>query len=233
MIGIFDSGVGGLASLQELRNHSKTADIVYLADRKNAPYGTKTKDELISLVSADIEILEHHGCEQILIACCTASTVYSALSPKARCLAIPIIEPAAYAAASISTRGNLAVIATDRTVDSGEFTRQIQKHLKISSVVEIKAQPLVSMVEAGARDGSLSGEQRQILMSILKPIIGQNIDTLVLGCTHFSHIEREIRAILGSRVRLVLPSREGVAELIRVHGSRALRGRGTTTYINT
>lgn len=232
MIGIFDSGVGGLASLQELRNHSETADVIYLADRKNAPYGTKTREELIELVNKDIDVLAKRGCEQILIACCTASTVFDALTPRARCLATPIIEPTAYAAASITTRGNIAVIATDRTVSSGEFTRQIHKYSKMSRVTEIKAQPLVSLVEGGARDGALSSREKLLLESILMPLAGQNIDTVVLGCTHFSHIEREICTLLGG-ARAVLASREGVAELIRKNGSHALFGRGSTTYINT
>ena len=232
MIGIFDSGVGGLASLQELRKYSETADVLYLADQKNAPYGTKTRDELIELVNRDIDILASRGCEQILIACCTASTVFDALTPRARCLATPIIEPTAYAAAAITTRGNIAVLATDRTVLSGEFTRQIHKYSKMSRITEIRAQPLVSLVEGGARDGAISERERLIIESILSPLIGQNIDTVILGCTHFSHIEREIGALLGG-ARTVLASREGVAELIRKNGSHALSGRGDTTYINT
>ena len=232
MIGIFDSGVGGFSAYRTVRRMLPRENILYLADRKNAPYGTKTKDELIELVNNDIEILSERGCEQILIACCTASTVFDALPPRARCLATPIIEPTAYAAAKITTRGNIAVLATERTVSSGEFTRQIHKYSKMSRVVEIEAQPLVSLVEGGARDGGLSPKERLMLAGILKPLIGQDIDTVILGCTHFSHIEREICTILGG-ARAVLASREGVAELIRKNGSHALLGRGSTTYINT
>ena len=80
MIGIFDSGVGGLNAFYEVRRGLPYADIAYLADRANAPYGTKPKDELISLVKNDIKRLRELGCRLILIACCTASTVYPELS---------------------------------------------------------------------------------------------------------------------------------------------------------
>ena len=233
MIGIFDSGVGGLASLQELRKISESADIVYLADRKNAPYGTKSREELVSLVNSDIEALIAHGCEQVLIACCTASTVYGELSPRARCVATPIISPAAFAAAKITARGNIGVIATEATVRSGAFKREIMRHAPVCRVTEIAAQPLVALVESGARDGALSCEGRKLLGRVLAPLCEAEIDTLILGCTHFSHLDKEIRSILGNTVTTVLPSREGVAELIRKSGSRALSGSGATVYIST
>lgn len=233
MIGIFDSGVGGLASLQELRKISDSADIVYLADRKNAPYGTKSREELISLVNRDIEALIAHGCEQVLIACCTASTVYDELSPRARCVATPIISPAAFAAAKITVRGSIGVIATEATVRSGAFKAQILRHSPVCRVCEIAAQPLVTLVENGARDGAISVGGRELLKGILAPLCEADVDTLILGCTHFSHLDGEIRKIMGSRVATVHPSREGVAEMIRKSGSRALLGHGATVYIST
>ena len=78
MLGVFDSGVGGLAALRELRRLLPFEDMIYLADKENAPYGTKTEDELVALVREDVKRLRELGAEKILMACCTASTELSA-----------------------------------------------------------------------------------------------------------------------------------------------------------
>ena len=211
---------------------SASADVIYLADTKNAPYGTKAREELICLAEQSITRLIDCGCEHVLIACCTASTVYDALNAQARAISTPIIAPAAFSAARVTKNGKIGVIATESTVRSGEFEKQIKQALPVCRVTSVAAQSLVSMVEGGGRDGSLTAAQRETLRGILSPLIGQNIDTLILGCTHFSHLENEIRAYARD-VRLVLPSREGVAEMIRRFGTEILAGGGTTVYINT
>lgn len=123
MIGIFDSGVGGLASFSELRRLLPLADIAYLADRKNAPYGTKKKDVLKRLVCEDIELLRRLGCNKILIACCTASTVHRELPEESRRISFPIIKQTANAAAGYRS---VAVIATEHTVRSHAFSKEIK-----------------------------------------------------------------------------------------------------------
>ena len=122
VIGVFDSGVGGLASARVLRSRLKAENIIYLADRKNAPYGTKSKEELISLVSNDILRLKNYGCRICLIACCTASSVYEHLDNELKKISLPIIEPAAL----LASRGRkIAVIATEHTVESSVFKQKI------------------------------------------------------------------------------------------------------------
>ena len=100
MIGVFDSGVGGMTAFDELRRLLPCEDMVYLADRSNAPYGTKSERELVFLVREDIRRLRELGCEKILVACCTASTVVSLLSEAERRICTPIILPTARAAVS-------------------------------------------------------------------------------------------------------------------------------------
>jgi glutamate racemase len=99
LIGIFDSGAGGITAVKEVRRISKTADIVFFPDRLHAPYGTKSPEELIPLVERDVELLLSFGAETVLMACCTASTVHPFLKSKLRDAAIPIISPTAKAAA--------------------------------------------------------------------------------------------------------------------------------------
>lgn len=208
MIGVFDSGVGGLASVSVLRSRLKKEDIIYLADRKNSPYGTKTKDELISLVSNDIIRLRSYGCRLCLIACCTASSVYNSLNKELKYISRPIILPAARAAASGK---RITVIATRHTVNSGAFKYEISR-LCPAEVTEICAQELVSLVESGQRDGCLTPEGLKTVFNISEKVKSSMPDTLVLGCTHFSHLEKSLTAFL-PQVRIVNSAREGAIAL--------------------
>ena len=227
MIGIFDSGVGGMTALAELRRLLPKADITYLADRKNAPYGTKSEDKILECSENCIRRLAEAGAEKILIACCTASTLYPRMSAEAREIALPIIVPAAEMAAKASIGGRIAVIATNATVRSRAFSREI-RNLRRVKIMELDAQPLVAMVENGARDTlPLSSKDEELLCEILSPVIAFGADTLVLGCTHFSHLEEHISSRLHG-VNLISPSREGA---IRMASMTENRGDGKTVFI--
>ena len=227
MIGVFDSGVGGMTALSELRRLSPMADITYLADTENAPYGTKSDGVILSCAERCIERLRSLGAEKILIACCTASTLYPRMSPESRKIAVPIISPAARVAATITLNGRIAVIATNATVKSRAFTREIRSYRQ-AKLLELEAQPLVGVVEGGARDGRpLSASDENILEEILAPIRAFGADTLVLGCTHFSHLSEHISSRLQG-VKLVSPSREGAIEIAKIAEDR---GSGSTVFM--
>lgn len=212
MIGIFDSGVGGFCAYREVRRLLPREDIVYLADRKNAPYGTKTKDEIISFTKKNIERLKNLGAEKILIACCTASTVFSSLSEDERNISLPIIMPAVKLAAQGK---RIAVIATEHTVKTSIFSLEITKIDERCRVFEYAEQNLVSFVESGNRDGQLSEECKNLLLKIKMRASEQKVDSLILGCTHFSHLEGEFKKLL-PKVRIISPAREGARELVRL-----------------
>ena len=214
MIGVFDSGAGGLTAITELRRLTPSVDICFLADKKNAPYGTKSKDELIRLVCADITRLRRAGADEILMACCTASTIYDALPNKMRAIARPIIRPTAKEAARITYNGKIGVIATETTVASSAFSKELTKYPSVKEVHEVSTQRLVSLVECGAIDGKVTSRERDELYRLVRPMREYGIDTLILGCTHFSHLEREISGCLPG-VRLVSASREGAREIVR------------------
>lgn len=226
MIGVFDSGAGGLTAISELRRLMPSADICFLRDGKNAPYGTKTKRELIRLVERDILNLCRNGADRILMACCTASTVYEELPSEMKDVALPIIEPTAKEAARITTCGKIGVIATEATVDSGAFTNALSKFEEIKDVYELPLQRLVAMIENGAVDGRLKSSEREELARLLSPMKNK-IDTLILGCTHFPHLEREISGCLPG-VRLVSSSREGAKEIYRLTKNE---GKGKTVFL--
>ena len=191
MIGVFDSGAGGRFALAELRRLCKNEQIIFLADEKNAPYGNKSESELIRLVTNDILSLEAAGATKVLIACCTASTVWDKLSDSCRRISVPIIKPTAKRALQLSASGKIGVLSTEATRRSGAFEKEINGALCRS------APELVTLAEMGACDGNLSSEQKEMLKNILSPFSSGAVDTLILGCTHFAYFEREIEDILG------------------------------------
>ena len=183
MIGIFDSGSGGKFAYGILEKLLPREKLTLLIDSENAPYGIKSEDEIIALAEKNIEKLVDLGCDTVLIACCTASTVYGRLSPSKRSVALPIIRPTAYAAARATKRGKIAVIATEATVRSGEFTKEIKRISPMVEVTEMPTQELVRMVDESG--GTLDGAPREYFAEIIDRVVALGADALVLGCTHF------------------------------------------------
>ncbi|MBQ9070704.1 MAG: glutamate racemase [Clostridia bacterium] len=227
MIGVFDSGKGGLFALSKLRRLKPDADIVFLADTENAPYGTKTEDELIRLVTGDMERLICAGAEKILIACCTASTVYGKLSSEHKKVAVPIIEPTARRAALITRTKRIGILSTEATKKSLAFVKALHAISPDAAVCAVAAPELVTLAESGERDGSLTKGARQIIEKTINPFRKYGIDTLILGCTHFAYFEREIQNILG--VATVNSAVVGAEEIAKITDSY---GGGTTVYLS-
>ena len=226
MIGIFDSGVGGICSYRIVRSLLPYEDIVYLADRKNAPYGTKSEEEIKKLTEKNIRILRSLGADAVLIACCSASSVYHLLTEEDREIALPIIRPAATLAAKVGKR--ITVIATRHTARSGAFGREIRL-ISDAEVYELGEQELVTLVESGNRDGCIDGECREYLKRLAVRIKNTNADTLILGCTHFSHLEKELQRLL-PKVKIISPARVGAEEIVKKTKSRT-RENGRVTYM--
>lgn len=193
MIGVFDSGVGGLCSFERLSELIRDEELVYLADRKHAPYGTKCEHEIIELAKRNISLLRGMGAEKILIACCTASGIYERLETEERAVAIPIIRPAAEEAVRlVGDGGRVATISTDFTASHHIFKNEINSISSGVCVSEISAQILVELVELGARDGRLLPRECDLLDEICQKIKQTNPSALILGCTHFSHLKEEL-----------------------------------------
>jgi len=227
MIGVFDSGRGGITAVRELRALLPREDICFFADRKNCPYGTKPPALLTKLVTKDIEILRSLGCDKILIACCTASTVFPLLPGDLQKNTFPIILPTARAAARVTKNGKIGVIATEATVASEAFGRELMSLDRVCEVTELATQNLVSLVERGASDGKITDNDRRELHRTLEPLKNKEIDTLILGCTHFPHLENEIKKAL-PEVNIISSSREGAMEIA---SGISEGGRGKTVYL--
>ena len=225
MIGVFDSGAGGIAVTRELRSLLPNADIVFFRDRPGAPYGTKSKSELMKLVVHDINTLIDLGADEILMACCTASTLFRELDKKYKAVATPIIAPTAKTAASVTRCGKIGVIATDTTVASHSFKNELHTIDPSLTVYEWQAQPLVSLVENGARDGNINSFGIETVKKTVADAMKSDIDTLILGCTHFPLIERTIASLFDG-VKTVSSAREGARSMLCHKG-----GRGKTIYL--
>ena len=192
MIGVVDSGMGGENTVTEIRRLYPGINILLLKDVKNAPYGTKSECELVRITEKNIERLTALGAETVLLACCTASTVWERLAPRYRERSIPILPSVADGVRALSECGRVALIGTDRTVSSCAFERLLPE----MKIFKIAAQRLVSFVEGGERDGHVSRECREYLEALLAPLSEIGADTLILGCTHFPSLYATVSDIV-------------------------------------
>ena len=223
MTGVFDSGRGGLIALFELRRLRAKEDICFLRDRKNSPYGTKSEEELLSIVRSDISRLRAAGCKKILMACCTASTVYPHLSPEDKALCVPIIYPTALAAARLTKNKRIGVLATERTIASGKFREALADIDRAIEVTEISTRELVLWVENGKTDKSITDREKAHLMRLTEPFRKAKIDTLILGCTHFPALKGSIEACLDG-TKTVSSAYIGALEMTKIQ-NEAGKGR--------
>ena len=226
MIGVFDSGDGGLCTVEKIRELSPLSDICFLADRDNAPYGTKTRREIISLAKRNIKRLRSEGAQKVLIACCTASSVYPALSEEERAIAVPIIDATARTAVNKTKSRKIGVIATEATALSGAFEKSIKALLPDAEVYTEETQELVSLIEAGACDAQIKGRALEKLEKILQKIKKYPFDVLILGCTHFPRLEKTISHIVERET--VSSALAGAEEILKYTDSR---GSGRNVFL--
>lgn len=205
-IGLFDSGVGGTSiwsAIHELLPHENT---IYLADSKNAPYGQKSKEEIIELSIKNTEFLLNKNCKLIVVACNTATT--NAIKVLREKYDIPFvgIEPAIKPAAIQSNKNIIGILATQGTLNSELFHQAVEKY-KDTKIIEQIGNGLVSLIENGFMN---SPEMDLLLHKYLQPMIDANIDYLVLGCSHYPYLIPQIRKILPKDIKII-DSGEAVA----------------------
>ena len=207
-IGIFDSGVGGTSIWSEINSLLPYENTLYLSDSKNAPYGEKSKEDILQLAIKNTEYLLDQHCKIIVVACNTATT--NAISYLRAQYQVPFIgiEPA-IKPASIQTKTNtIGILATQGTLNSELFENTSRKIDKEIRIVEQIGKGLVELIESGRLH---SQEMTGLLQSYLHPMLAQNIDCLVLGCTHYPYLIPQIRSIIGPTIQII-DSGEAVAK---------------------
>lgn len=211
-IGMFDSGIGGITIYKEVHQLLPNENIIYLADSKNAPYGEKSKQEIIDLSIKNTEFLLRKGCKLIVVACNTAST--NAVATLRKNYDIPFIrvQPAIKPAALQSKTNVVGILATEGTLKSELLFETSQKYAQGVKVIEQIGDGLVSLIESGKLH---SKEMTFLLQKYMKPMIKNNIDQLVLGCTHYPFLRPQLQKILGHKIT-ILDSGEAIARQTKV-----------------
>ena len=205
-IGVFDSGIGGTSIWKEIHDLLPNEKTIYLADSKNAPYGQKTKEEIVALSKKNVEFLLENNCKLIVVACNTATT--NAIWELRNDYDVPFIgiEPAIKPAANNSKTQVIGILATKGTLNSELFNKTAEM-FQNTTIIEQVGFGLVQLIE----DGNLySPEMTQLLESYLVPMIDANIDYLVLGCSHYPYLIPQIKKILPDHIQII-DSGEAVA----------------------
>lgn len=199
-IGIFDSGIGGTSILKEIISLVPHENTVYLSDSKNAPYGEKNTEEILRLSIKNTEILIDKGCKIIVVACNTATT--NSIDYLRQKYDIPFIgiEPAIKPAALKTKTNCIGILATKGTLSSALFSKISEEFAANIKIIEQVGTGLVELIESGKLN---SKEMIQVLKKYLDPMIQNNIDYLVLGCTHYPYLIPQIKDIIGSKVQII------------------------------
>lgn len=219
-IGVFDSGVGGLTVAREIMRQIPNEKIIYFGDTARVPYGSKSQDTVTRFSQQIVRFLKTFQVKTIVVACNTASAY--ALDTLENDTDVPIlgvVRPGAKVAAEVTKNGRIGVIATEATIGSQIYPQYI-KQLKENVTIYGKACPLfVPLVEEGLWEDPVTEE---IARRYLTELIDTDIDTLILGCTHYPLIRSVLGKIMGERVTLVNPAYETARELKEMLGQMNL-----------
>ena len=223
MIGVFDSGVGGLGVLTEIRRLLPGADLLYLADQKRAPYGVRSLEEVAAMADEATGWLLDRGATVVTIACNTASAAalhrLRALHP-----GVPFVgmEPAVKPAAVRTTSGVIGVVATAATFQGELFASVVQRHSQGARIVTQACPSWVELVEASVIQGA---EARDQVERCLAPILDEGADTLVLGCTHFGYLVPLIEQVAGPALTIIDPAPAVARQVARIASNHPGEGK--------
>ena len=204
-IGVFDSGVGGLTCVEELVKLMPNENIVYLGDTARIPYGTRSRETIAEYAKQDIAFLEEHNVKMVLVACGTVSSVLMS-NPLFEGSSISeysgVVVPAVHAACAATKNNKIGVIGTSATIKSGSYGKVIREINPDIKVVGKACPMFVPLVENGYTAVD-SVPARCIAEEYLAVMKKENVDTLILGCTHYPHLSNLISDIMGDRVTLI------------------------------
>lgn len=221
-IGIFDSGVGGLSVLREIRNQIPDSPIIYFGDQIHVPYGPRDLEEVYSLSRVITQFLVGLGAGIIVIACNTASA--AALYPlREEFPDIPFVgmEPAVKPAAEKTHTGNVGVLATPATFQGKLYNSVVERFAKNVKIFQNTCSGLVQEIEKGNFSGV---ETRNILENALYPMLENKIDSVVLGCTHYPFVIPLIKEIVGSEVTVIDPAPAVAKQTMRILSQDVVTG---------
>lgn len=220
---MFDSGVGGLTVLHECLVSLPEEDFLYLGDTVLFPYGSRPVGVLRKRATAISDLLLDRGAKLLVIACNTATSIASDVVRDVAAArgveVVPVVEPQAEIAAAISDSGKVGVLATPNTVKSGAYRRALERQGRALDVTEVEAPDLAPFIQ----DGSAFDERiLEMTRGYCQPLKRADVDTLILGCTHYPLVAPMLQRILGRDVRLVSGGHAVAAAVQRCLGSKGL-----------
>lgn len=212
-IGVFDSGLGGLSVLSEIRHLLPSEKIIYIGDSANSPYGDQSA-EFVRERSLEItNFLVEQGVKVIVIACNTATIESVAMLREYTSIPIIGLEPAVKTATELSQNGIIGILATQRTIDSEHLLELTQRYANNKKVLPQGCPGLVELIETGELSNIAI---KKLLNLYIQPLLHEKIDTLVLGCTHYPFLQTTIRRIVGDKVKIVDTSKPVARQLQRI-----------------
>lgn len=213
MLGFFDSGVGGTTICKEVNQILPNESTIFLADSKNAPYGTKTKQEIIDLCRKNTDFLLRHNAKMIIVACNTATT--NAIDFLREHYSVPFvgIEPAIKPASLQTKTKKIGVLATRGTLASELFhkTKGVFATQKGVEIISQQGDGLVELIEENKIN---TPEMRFLLQKYLIPMVQANVDYIVLGCTHYPYLRQMIESLIPKNI-IIMDSGRAVAQRVK------------------
>jgi glutamate racemase len=222
-VGVFDSGVGGMNVLREIRAQLPLERCIYLADSREAPYGSKPTEHVVERCRLATQFLLDLDCKTIVVACNTASVV--ALQQLRAEYDVPFIGvvPAVKPAAAMTRSGRIGLLSTPATAESDPLAELIHQFADGIVVITQRCPGLVPLIERGIVDGP---EIDGLLRAYLGPMLEAGVDVVVLGCTHFPFLHRAIERICGPSIRLIDPSDAVARQLGRILSGNGIASTG-------
>lgn len=235
MIGVFDSGVGGLSVWRELYKEFPGETYLYVSDAGHCPYGPKSREEVIARTKAITEFLISRGAEIVVVACNTATA--AAIEYLRGHYQIPFVgmEPAVKPAAINTKTGAIGVLATKGTFKGELYLRTLHRFASNATVIEQVGEGLVELVESGNTD---TPQARELIGKYVVPMLEKNVDHIVLGCTHYPFLEGVIKEFTAGRVEIVNPApaiarRAGEVLAQKRHKKGKSADEGVNTFVTT
>lgn len=210
-IGVFDSGLGGLSAVKAMLRYLPNEDIIYFGDTGRVPYGTRSEKTIELYAREDIAFLEKFDCKLIMAACGTVSSVAKQAISTVREPFVEVVSPACAAAVKATVNNRVGVMGTSATINSGAYVKAIEGLNPNVKVTGVSCPMLVSLVENDWIDPD-DKIAEEIVRRYIKPLTEDNVDTIILGCTHFPHLAPIISKAVGSGVTLIDTGREAVLQ---------------------
>ena len=227
-IGVFDSGLGGLTVVRQIRRILPSEKIVYLGDLAHLPYGTKSVEEIKNRSNVCSQFLLKKKVKAIVIACNSASSAaYESLKKTLNVPIVDVITPVVTETLKRSENFRIGIIATKATIESGSYVKALKKNSKKATFYLKACQLFVPLVEEGWFKDSVTVEIAKKYLGAFKK---KKVDTLILGCTHYPLLKKTIRRVMGSKVRLIdsaVPTALEVEKVLKEKGILSPKRKGS------